>query len=104
MSVLNVIFYQEAEVDIAGIVHYIAEDNLKAAKEFLVAIDDLCELLMHTPDIGSMRIFQNPKLRGLRVFPLKKFQKYLVFYRVCETTVEIVRVIHGARDCPSFFE
>jgi plasmid stabilization system protein ParE len=41
----------------------------------------------------------------LRFLPLRKFEKYLLFYRVLkdEEPVEIVRIVHGARDMPRLF-
>lgn len=106
MRVSKVIFYREAEADIANIVRYMIQENRRPVQiqRFLNAIDDRCELLTHMPDIGSTRIFQSPKLRDVRIFPLKKFEKYLIFYRVRGTTMEIIRIIHGARDYPSLFE
>lgn len=32
------------------------------------------------------------------------FGRYIIFYRVVRKAVEIVRVLHGARDIPSIFE
>lgn len=103
MKASNVVFRRQAQEDIDIIAHYIAGDNQEAAERFLAALDDLCELLMHTPDIGSARIFQSPLLLGLRVLSLKKFEKYLIFYRLHDDEIEIIRVIHGARNYPSFF-
>jgi toxin ParE1/3/4 len=38
---------------------------------------------------------------GLRSFP---FGRYVIFYRLNEYGVEIVRVLHGARNIPPLFE
>jgi len=38
------------------------------------------------------------------VWPIKGFKNYLIFYRPIEQGVEIVRVLHGARDMPSVFK
>ena len=34
----------------------------------------------------------------------KDFEKYLVFYCFSDDTIQILRVIHGARDYPLLFE
>lgn len=34
-------------------------------------------------------------INGMRSFP---YQAYIIFYRITDTTVQIVRVLHGARD------
>lgn len=103
MKALGIVFQRQAQKDVDAIAHYIAGDNPEAAERFFTVLDDLCKLLTQTPDIGSARIFQNNLLLGLRILPLKKFEKYLVFYRLCGDEIEIIRVIHGARDYQSFF-
>jgi len=40
----------------------------------------------------------------MRVFPVKSFENYLVFYRPIRDGIEVVRVIHGARDASRVFE
>ena len=48
--------------------------------------------------MGSVRTFQAPRLTGLRVFPVRGFPKHLIFYRPVADGIELVRVLHGARD------
>ena len=103
MEASHLVFQKEAESDIEAIALYIAEDSPSAAEVFFVAVDNLCELLMNTPSIGSTRIFQSPRLKEMRIMPLKNFEKYLVFYRFTGDTIQILRVIHGARDYPALF-
>lgn len=43
-------------------------------------------------------------LSGMRVWPVKGFRKILVFYRPIAVGVEIVRVVHGARDFAALFD
>jgi plasmid stabilization system protein ParE/Arc/MetJ-type ribon-helix-helix transcriptional regulator len=84
---------------------YIAQDNPQATEEFLSAIEEASNILSTTSEIGSRRYLYYPELQGLRFYPLKKFEKYLVFYRTVtdEEIVEIVRIVHGARDLPRLF-
>ena len=45
--------------------------------------------------------YEHPKLAGIRFFLVRKpFGKHLIFYRVCGSTLDIVRIVHGARDLP----
>ena len=37
------------------------------------------------------------------MLPVRKFDNYLIFYRSTPEGLEIVRVVHGARDLPSLF-
>jgi toxin ParE1/3/4 len=43
-------------------------------------------------------------LADIRQQGIKGFKKYLVFYRVTDTGVEIIRVIHGARDIEAILD
>lgn len=40
----------------------------------------------------------------MRLSPLPGFHNYLIFYRETEETVEILRVVHGARDYERIME
>lgn len=40
----------------------------------------------------------DPLFEGVRVFPVSRFKKYLVFYRPIQDGIEVLRVLHGARD------
>lgn len=44
------------------------------------------------------------RLKGVLVWPMKKFQKHLIFYRPLSDGVEILHVFHGARDLPATLE
>ena len=50
------------------------------------------------PGRGKLIQFSNPNLAGIRQQAIKGFKNYLVFYRLTNSGVEILRVIHGARD------
>jgi toxin ParE1/3/4 len=39
-----------------------------------------------------------PNLKGIRQQAIKGFKNYLIFYRVSDLGVDILRVIHAARD------
>ena len=76
-------------------------DNLEAADRFLIAAEDTFYAIARNPDIGSQRSFR--KLVGVRSWPVKSFEKYLIFYKKRDGTVVVGRVIHGMRDLPRFF-
>jgi len=38
------------------------------------------------------------------MFPIKRFPNHLAFYRCVENGIEIIRVLHGARDIEALFE
>ncbi len=94
-----------AKRDIEDIARYIALDSPQSAEDFRKAFDNACELLLHTPEMGSHRGFYNPALDDLRMMRLHHFKNYLIFYRPPRgDKLEIIRVVHGARDLPTLFE
>ena len=71
---------------------YIAQDDPGASQKFVGEILKRCESLADMPHMGRERA----ELRdGLRALP---FRDYLIFYRIISDTVEVLRVIHDARD------
>jgi toxin ParE1/3/4 len=56
------------------------------------------------PGIGRERRFREPSLQGIRAWVLVGFENYLLFYRPLANGIEIVRLLHGARDLEGLFE
>ncbi len=83
---------------------YIAEDNLEASDKFLAAAEETFKQLGQMPKMGKSCQFSNPNLAGVRQQFIKGFRKYLVFYRPIKSGVEILRVIHGARDIEAILD
>jgi len=73
----------------------IAAENPDAAERFLTATEQTFELLRQHPRIGRLRSFSLP---GVRSLVIPAFRNYIVFYLALETEVQILAVIHGARD------
>jgi toxin ParE1/3/4 len=53
--------------------------------------------------MGAIRTYQNSGLGEMRMWPVPKFSKYLIFYRVFGSDLEILRVLHGAQDLQAIF-
>ena len=53
------------------------------------------------PGMGTSYDPGHPALAGLRFLPVSRFKKYLIFYRPIPGGIEVVRVLHGARDIES---
>jgi toxin ParE1/3/4 len=50
------------------------------------------------PKIGVSYPLQNSRLAGLRKWPIKDFSNYIIFYLEKPEQIEVVRILHGARD------
>jgi toxin ParE1/3/4 len=92
-----------AERDIEESFVYIGEDNIDASLAFLEAVEEALGILANNPFIGSTREFEDLKAKGLRMWLVRGFDNYEIFYIVEEDRVEIVRVLHSARDIPRIF-
>ena len=83
---------QRAHCDLEEVDDYLARRDVKAARDFIFRIVEIFELLAEHPEIGRRR----PELKtGLRSFPVGN---YVVYYRVADRRVQILRDSHGARD------
>lgn len=88
----------QADKDIDDLADYIANDSFDTAVQFLDASQKAVDLLSEQPGIGSLRYSHLPMLKGLRVFPVADFEKHLIFYIEYSDFVDVLRVLHGARD------
>jgi len=85
--------------DLQGIARYIRSRNPSAARRFLVATYDTFEFLAANPGMGRSRADLGfPDVRSWRV---RGFPRHLIFYRLVSDRVQVLRVLHGARDLPS---
>jgi toxin ParE1/3/4 len=50
------------------------------------------------PSAGTPCTFRSPELRDVRQTTIPGFPKHLLFYRFQNGEVQILRVVHGARD------
>jgi toxin ParE1/3/4 len=90
--------------DLIELATYIASDNMDASDLFLAAAEETFKQLANLPQMGKLAQFSHPLLADVRQQAIKGFRKYLVFYRPTEKGVEILRVIHGARDIEALLE
>jgi toxin ParE1/3/4 len=77
---------------------YIARDNVEAALRLLDAAEEAFDRLRSLPEIGKAREFRHPELVNVRSWPIPGFEKYIIFYRANPEMVEVLRIIHAARN------
>ena len=95
---MKVRFADTAEDDLIAIGRYIARGNVNTALQFIEKIETTCnETICRHPEIGTRR---DELLTGLRLFP---FYKFLIYYRLQDDYVEIVRILHSSRDVVEVF-
>jgi toxin ParE1/3/4 len=88
-----VVVTAEAESDLERIATYIAEQSPKIALNFVRELRGKCESLADAP--RSYPLVPRHEHLGIRRRP---FGNYLIFYRVGPEAIEVVHILHGARD------
>ena len=94
------LFIQEAaQQDILQQVDWYSERELyDIAERFQQASSAAIAALMRMPRAGAPREVSNPRLAGLRSWPVKGFDEFRVYYLVQPELLIVVRVLHGKRD------
>ncbi len=84
---------QAAETDVVEIIQYLAERSDDAAQSVFRALEDAFNRLASHPHIGHAR-------EDLTARPVKFLSvfSYLVVYAPETSPLQIIRVLHGARD------
>jgi toxin ParE1/3/4 len=91
----------QAQFDIIELAEFLDRQSPRLADRFLCECEATFELLLTSPGIGGLYPTSVPRHRGIRAFPLREFPNHVVFYFSKELGIEIVRVLHGARDLDS---
>ena len=86
-----------AKQELKEINRYIARLNYNAARRLINRIKQQCKLLADFPEMGQKCDELEPDIRS---FPV---ENYIIFYRLIDDGVQIVRVISGYRDLEVIF-
>ena len=89
----------QARADLLEIWNYIAEDSIESADRVLARLYDAFTRLVQTPGLGHHREdLADPRHRFWTVF------SYVIAYRDNTKPLEIIAVVHGARQLEAFFQ
>lgn len=88
-----VVITAAAEYDLETIADRIAQDSPARALTFLAELRRRCATLIDAPE--AYALVPRYEAFGIRRRP---YRDYLIFYRVSDETIEILHVLHGARD------
>jgi toxin ParE1/3/4 len=88
----------EADNDLLNIYEYTTENfGEDQAVKYLLGLEQLFHTICRQPHLGRTR---NEIRKGLRS---NSYLSHIVFYRIIEERIRIVRVLHASRDIPKFF-
>ncbi|WP_071824582.1 type II toxin-antitoxin system RelE/ParE family toxin, partial [Microcystis aeruginosa] len=83
--------------DLNKIADYFLVVNIEAGEKLFRKFYKKCQQLVQFPKLGRSYSHIKPSLRGL---PL---DGYIIFYRVINETVEILRIVNGRQDLDALF-
>lgn len=95
----------KAEQDLFTHARYIAQDDRDVAEKFISSFIETAKMIVDMSSIGKRYSDIDLRIDGIRVFPTRDFNRYLIFYHQVQKGkyIEIIRVIHSAQDTSSLF-
>ena len=83
----------EAKKDLLDIHAYTQNEwGLQQAQKYIYALEKRCDELAQSPHIGRERPEIKPGYRSIAE------GKHVIFYRVSDSDIEILRILHGRMD------
>jgi toxin ParE1/3/4 len=77
---------------------YIGQDSPASADRFMDSVEATFSYLESTPAIGRPYESDDSTLTNVRTWRVQGFPNHLIFYRQVPQGVEVLTVMHGARD------
>ena len=90
---MKVILTETAYADLYQIGSNIKRDSPVRAESFVAELYGRCQKLGSMPQLFPL--LPNWEHKGVRRRP---YGNYLIFYRIADETVEVLHILHGARD------
>ncbi len=100
----RIVFERAAEDDLVATTTDIRQDSPSAASRFVRETSRTFDQLAQQPEMGRQYETIHPRLQGLRIWRIRHFTKYLIFYHVTKDTVFVERVLYGGRDLDRILE
>src|SRR3954469_23983330 len=98
MDAPRIVLHRFVPDDLLEIIDYLAEHSPAAADRFAEAIPGTLDDIARFPGAGSLRSFTDPRLADVRSWRVRRFKKYLIFYRPIKGGIKVLAILHGARD------
>lgn len=100
---MRIVYAEKVFEELVELSLYLAEESYEASQRFLDACEASIQFLAENPQVGATRQFNSSDLSNIRIWRIKSFEKYLIFYHPIENGIRVVHVIHSARDYPRIF-
>jgi toxin ParE1/3/4 len=84
--------------DVVEIGSYLGQSSMAAADRFLAALGEAVRGLADMPGKGRLLEDPEPSLIGTRRWAVSGFPNHLILYRERGGVLQVLRIVHGARD------
>ncbi|MSR56798.1 MAG: type II toxin-antitoxin system RelE/ParE family toxin [Planctomycetaceae bacterium] len=95
--------FPEADRDLEELAGYIARTSEASALRFYDAVEHTYGRIVAAPESVALYGFTRAEMTDLRVRSVRGFPNHLIFYRALHGEVQIVRLLHAARDLSAGF-
>jgi toxin ParE1/3/4 len=99
---LTACYAPAARKDFYECAEYFEERDASVADRFRESVRETVELLCGNSELGEC--FRRDLTGTIRFRGILKFSNYLIFYRREDSNLQILRIIHGARDYEKMFD
>jgi toxin ParE1/3/4 len=89
--------------DFRDIIAYLEADDPDVAIRLINRVEETVQVLERMPGIGDLAPFTDPRYRGIRRSTVRQFRKHVIYYREIPDGIELLRLLHGARDIRRIF-
>jgi toxin ParE1/3/4 len=90
---------EAAESDLEAILNYTAlQWGEQQVDVYLAVIEKALQTIQDNPDLGRAKYGVSGQLKGY------KAGKHIIFYRLEDTTIYVVRILHGSMNYPSHLD
>jgi plasmid stabilization system protein ParE len=89
--------------ELLDIAEFLGVDDPDAGRRFIDACEETFADLAAMPHLGSKRSFDHPDLKEVRMWHVKNYREYLIFYKPTKSTLHLLHLVHGARDYKTLF-
>ncbi len=101
----KIVFAPAAQADLVAQWDFYADEvgDVDLADRFVRSVEQTAQKLARNPELGRSRAFR--AARNVRAWAVSHFPKHIIFYRAATLHggVEIIRILHGARDLDALF-
>jgi toxin ParE1/3/4 len=96
----SISFHPKARRDLRKQITYFTEEvSRKLAARYILSLRTALRLLADMPELGAPVSVRRRRLKRVRCWSVNRpFQNYLIYYRPLPNGIEVLHLVHGARD------